>query len=410
MVVERPFNVAIVAPTCFYYQVPLFQELSDDPRIDLTVYFCSQEAFGGQDVLRAFQTDRLWGTEDEWLKGYDYKFLRNYSPRPSYFNWPFGLINFGIVNEIRKTRPDVVILMAWTNPTWYLAIMACLLFRVPFLYMTDTNIQAEPSKQRWKSWVKKVLLGKMIFPLCSGFLCAGTSNKLLYDYFGVPDRKLAVFAYSWGYANLLQVAQELNPQRDQIRANLGISETGKIIMYCGRLSNEKNPAALLRAYHQISDPAKVLIFVGDGRLRQELQEYIASNNIESVYFTGFQDRYEVSKFYAIADVLAVPSHREATGMVVYEGMNFGVPVVVSDQVGAGVDLVIDGHNGYTFHEGNEDELADRLQGILDLSEEERQAMGARSRVLISRWSDRDLSESLVQYLKQMMSRRKRVSA
>ena len=66
------------------------------------------------------------------LKGYRSKLLRNYSPQPSYLKWPFGLVNVGILKEIILSRPDAVILMSWMNPTWWMAVAACVLFKIPF--------------------------------------------------------------------------------------------------------------------------------------------------------------------------------------------------------------------------------------------------------------------------------------
>ena len=148
---KPPYKVAIIAPTCFYYQVALFRELASHNQIDLTVYFCSKEALDSNDVKTTFNSDSSWGVEDELLEGYKYKFLRNFSPRPSYLKWPFGLMNFGIWNEIRKDRPDAVVLMAWISMTWWVAIMACLFFKIPYMFMTDANVQAEHTKNKLKN-------------------------------------------------------------------------------------------------------------------------------------------------------------------------------------------------------------------------------------------------------------------
>ena len=82
------YKVTIIAPTCFYYQVALFRQLAVHPRIDLTVYFCSEEALHAQDVQKMYKSDGRWGGETELLEGYTYKFLRNYSPSPSYLQCP----------------------------------------------------------------------------------------------------------------------------------------------------------------------------------------------------------------------------------------------------------------------------------------------------------------------------------
>lgn len=224
------YKLAIIAPTCFYYQVELFRQLAVHPRIDLTIYFCSRESIESQDVLAIYKTNQPWGDKEELLQGYQHKFFRNFSPSPSYLNWSFGLINLGIWNELKREKPDAAIIMSWANVTWWLAILACAYYRIPFLYMTDANIQGELGGPRWKLWVKRVFLGNLLFRLTAGFLCAGAANEQLYRYYRVPDEKLFPFAYSWGYEMFFRVAEELRPQRDRIRAELGVPEKSCVIL------------------------------------------------------------------------------------------------------------------------------------------------------------------------------------
>ena len=398
------FKVAIVAPTCFYYQAALFRQLAAHPRIDLTVYFCSDEGLSARDVHEMYRVDGEWGQNDELLEGYQSKFLRNYAPRPSYLKWPFGLINFGILKWIIQSRPDAVILMSWMNPTWWMALAACVFLRIPFFYMTDANVQIEQYRSKRKRQVKQMALGKILFKLCSGFLCAGTANKLLYRLYGVPERKLFQFAYSWGYDSLRKKSAELKPQRGRIRAELGIPEESLVILFCGRLSREKNLFHLIEAYHRLDHEGKHLILVGDGDLKHSLGDYVDEIGAESVRFFGFQSRDEIPKYYTISDLLVLPSVRETWGIVVNEAMCFGLPVIVSNQVGAGVDLIANGRNGYRVPPDGED-LFVTIQQIADLSEKERLLMGKRSIDIMKEWSNRNLSESLVEYIETIRAQR-----
>lgn len=392
------YKVVIVAPTCFYYQVPIFRRLAAHPRLDLMVYFCSAEAITGADIAKKYKSTGTWGSGSELLAGYKHKVLRNYSPAPSYTNWPFGLVNLGVWNEVRKDRPDAVILMSWMNPTWWLAILVCVALKIPFLYMTDQNIEVEPSKPGWKTWPKRLLLGRGLFRLAAGFLCAGTANQMLYKYYGVPDEKLVPFAFTWAHGDLLECADGLKSRRQEFRTELGIPENNFVVLYCGRLSKEKSGIDLLRAYRQLSSKNLSLLFVGDGPLRKQMEDFVHQHDVHSVYFSGFQGRLETPKFYALADVLVVPSHRETWGMVVNEAMCFGLPVIASDQVGASKDLILDGYNGLSFPESNVKALASRIEYLARMPREERQAMGDRSVDLIKRWSQKDLAGSLVAYL------------
>ena len=394
----RTYKVAIIAPTCFYYQAPLFRALAANDRIDLIVYFCSDEGSSGKDVKSVYGTDQNWGVEDQLLDGYRSKLLKNYSPRGSYLKSLTGLANFGVWNELSRERPDAVVIMSWMNPTWWLAFLACLRFKIPVLFMTDANFYAEKLTNAWKSLIKRYFLGKFLFPLTTGFLCAGTTNRLLYTSHGVQNEKLVPFAYSWGYQQLIEKSEELRDRRMQLRKKHGVPEDASIVLYCGRLSSEKASMELLKAYQLVSHPKKALVLVGDGSLRSQMQDFIDLHGLESVYFMGFQNRNDLGDFYALADILVLPSNRETWGLVVNEALSFSLPVVVSDQVGAGVDLVISDQNGYIFPAGEIPALADQISKLLGLSDQDREKMGEKSYSLIKEWSDRDLAVPLGEYL------------
>ena len=83
--------------------------------------------------------------------------------------------------------------------------------------------------------------------------------------------------------------------------------------------------------------------------------------------------------------------------MVNEAMCFGLPVIVSHQVGAGIDLVADGHNGYSVAT-DVDSISRSIKQIAALTEEERLLMGMNSIETMKEWSHRDLAESLVQYI------------
>jgi glycosyltransferase involved in cell wall biosynthesis len=394
----KVYKIAIIAPTCRYYQVPLFQTLASDPQIDLTVYFCSDEAITSKDVSRMFKTGGTWGIEDTLLNGYNYKFLKNYSPFPSYLTPAYGLMNFGIWPELRKNKPDAIILMAWVNPVWFIAMAASFTIKSSFFFLTDANIEAEVLKRGWKILLKKFTLGKIIFPLAGGFLCSGSANSRLYSYYGVPDKKLVPFAYSWGSNRLPLESPTPLGNKAKIREDLGIPQDTRVLLFCGRLHPEKNPFHLLEAYDKISSPTTMLAFVGDGDLRQPMEQYVTDHHLDSVRFFGFQDRNDIAKYYKASDALVLPSFRESWGIVVNEGMAFGLPIIVSNQVGAGNDLVEHGVNGYIFNEGDKDELSNQLELICAMPQDELDKMGQRSLELIGEWSSRNLGATLVNYL------------
>jgi glycosyltransferase involved in cell wall biosynthesis len=290
------------------------------------------------------------------------------------------------------------------NPTWWMALVVCVLFHIPFLYMTDANVQIERLRSKRKRWIKQIVLGGILFKLCSGFLYAGTANKHLYTLYGVPEHKLHRFAYSWGYRSSFELSAQLKPQRNLIRAELGIPEKDLVTLFCGRLSREKNLFHLIDAYHRIDKENKSLVLVGDGELRESLQIYVEELGAQSVHFAGFQNRDQISKFYAISDIFVLPSIRETWGIVVNEAMSFGLPVIVSDQVGAGEDLIAIGQNGYRVGTDG-DSLFHSLHLVACLSDDRRISMGQRSVDIIKDWLNRDLAEVLILHLEDVWGKK-----
>ncbi|MFZ6017580.1 MAG: glycosyltransferase family 4 protein [Nitrospirota bacterium] len=396
MMKER-YKVAIISPSPFYYHAKLYQQLAAHPRIELIVYFCTREALDGTYIRRAYGSSKNWGLE-HMLEGYNYKFLRNYAPRSTYTKPPFGLVNFGVWNEIKHQKPDAVILQAWTDLTWWLAMFAALRFKIPFFLMTDANALNETEKPQWERLIRRVLLGKIFFPLCSGFLCSGKLNKELYLIHNAAEARLFPFRYSWGYDSFLQVANQLKPQRNQIREQLGIPKNFFVILFSGRLHEMKRPFDLLEAYSRLDFHNKALVFVGDGELRRSLQKNVITHNFEYIFFFGFQRRDEIAKFYAAADLLVLPSSAETWGIVVNEAMCFSLPVIVSGKVGAAADLIKHGENGFVFPCGDVEALVYCIRHIMELPEDKRLAMGAKSLSLIQQWCAFKPDEALVEIL------------
>lgn len=379
------YKIAIIAPVPFYYHVPLYRKLADFSGIDLTVYYCSNETLHGADIEKTYSSKGEFTNKEDLLKGYCYKFLKNYSRKPSYLRWPFGLVNFGIWKEIKNGRYDVVVLQSWTNLTWWLAFFACFKFHTPVLFMTDSNVAPESFKSKIKIFIKKIILGKFLFKVASGFLTSGVANEEFYKFYGVPEEKMIRLYFSWGYEKFLEKSKQISGERSKIRKSLGLKEEDFMILYVGRLSQEKAPLLILDAYRMIENKNKKLFIVGDGPLKSEFENYIRKFNIEDVKIIGFQSQKEIPIFYMAADVLVLPSLRETWGIVVNEAMCFSLPIIASDRVGAAVDLVRHGYNGFIFPSGNAEKFCFCIKNLINMSPEEKIIFGQRSNRIVEEW-------------------------
>ena len=181
---------------------------------------------------------------------------------------------------------------------------------------------------------------------------------------------------------MLAMAEAHQGDRDDLRAEYGFGPGDFVFTFSGKHVAFKRPMLLVEAAalaRQRGLPVK-LLFAGSGELTDALRQRAAELGVP-VQFTGFLNQTELWKAYVPADAFVLPStNRETWGLVTNEAMLFGLPVIVSDQVGCGPDLVIEGETGHVFSGGAEG-LAEAMEKLVR-NREQAPAMGAAGRRLV----------------------------
>ncbi len=157
-------------------------------------------------------------------------------------------------------------------------------------------------------------------------------------------------------------AKVADEARDSARTRAGAGDAGPLVLYVGRLEEEKGVRVLLDAWEiaALGSGAR-LVVAGRGSL-----ERLVENAGPGVRSLGYVAESELPALYAAADILVVPSIRTATftepwGLVVNEAMLQGTTVIASDAVGAAAGgLLRDGRTGLVFAAGDATGLAARL--------------------------------------------------
>ena len=137
--------------------------------------------------------------------------------------------------------------------------------------------------------------------------------------------------------------------------------------------------------------------VGDGPLREAVEA--AASQDPRIRLLGHRDGEALADAYRDAHVLIVPSLYEPWGLVVHEGLAHGLPVIATDQVGAGDDLIESGTNGYVVPAGSAQALAEAMQAVAGWAPEqwERAAKAIRrdARSLLDRAGGRGVHSRLL---------------
>jgi glycosyltransferase involved in cell wall biosynthesis len=207
---------------------------------------------------------------------------------------------------------------------------------------------------------------------------------------GVRPEKIFVACHA--VDNSAYNGQASEHEKTALRRKLEIDKQ-KMVLYLGRLEAIKGLDYLVRAFAALTRGDVTLVIAGDGALRKELEVLADQLGIHSrIRFVGYVPADEARAYYALADLLVLPSvvmptGKETWGLVVNEAMNQGVPVIATDAVGAAAGgLVQSGVNGFIVPERDSEALAQAIDRILS-DDKLREQMSANARRIIAGWDN-----------------------
>jgi len=167
-------------------------------------------------------------------------------------------------------------------------------------------------------------------------------------------------------------------QKEEERRRLDINPDYKIVGTVTRLREEKGNKYLLEAAVEVLKvlPKTVFLIVGDGPLREELQNHCKKLNIEeNVIFYGFSTK--IQRLYSIFDINVIASVTEASPFALFEAMAMGRAIVATN-VGGPKEILKDGETGLLVPTEDSGMLAQKLIYLLEHGQElERLAENAK---------------------------------
>ena len=172
----------------------------------------------------------------------------------------------------------------------------------------------------------------------------------------------------------------------EIRRQYGIQEDERLIVFVGRIAQEKSIEIPIEGFRYVSDTKIKLMIVGGGPQLEELQKLVQRHHLErQVIFTDKKLPEEIPAYYACADCFVSASLTETQGMTYIEALACGLPVFARyDDVLK--DLVIEEDSGFLFE--TPQEFAEKLTDFMHRSAEERKAFSRRALSKIVKYDSR----------------------
>lgn len=192
--------------------------------------------------------------------------------------------------------------------------------------------------------------------------------------------------------------------QSQLKESLKINNSTKILLFVGRVTEEKGIFELIGALHQLLKTGHDVVLVVVGPFEQnnedKIRTYAKQYCEDRVIFTGFQEKPE--RFMAISDLLCLPSYREGFGTVVIEAAAMQLPVIGTKIYGL-TDAVVDGVTGVLVEPRNSKQLADTLARLLaDTSLRIQMGIQAKNRAL-NDFDSKNYNKLLIQEYRKLIN-------
>ncbi len=191
--------------------------------------------------------------------------------------------------------------------------------------------------------------------------------------------------------------------RRKIRNEYHIQKDDLLLVFCGRLGKEKSVDVLLNAWSQViaPDEAYKLLIIGDGPSKADLQEQAKRLGIENqVRFAGAVAHDKLPPYYNCCDLYITASLSDTNSISMLEGMAAGLPVLhIHDELNRG--QVIDGVNGFIYH--NAKEMRSCIDRYQTLPKREQEALKQEARKSVLQSGCETLASNLLAVYKEALS-------
>jgi glycosyltransferase involved in cell wall biosynthesis len=320
-------RVTVVSPEPTPYRAPLFDRIAK--QVELTVIYAAPTV-AARDWTVPLHHNAVF------LRGVRVPGMR----RLIRHDYP---LTPGIARALRRSQPDVVVVSGWSTFASQAAVAWCRVQSIPYvLHVESHDLDPRPP---WRRTAKDAVATRIIRGADS-VLAVGSAARDSVVARGAQDVRI--------FANTIDVDRWI--ERAEVLGRT--PHDGIVVLSVGRDVPEKGFDLLAAA-------------AAAARARLDI-------------VTGGLSEDELAQHYVDADVFALLSRHEPWGVVVNEAAASGLPLVLSERVGAAQDLLRDGENGFLVPAEDVTAAADALQKLRD--PDLRGRMGERSRELVRAWS------------------------
>lgn len=345
-------------------------------------------------------------------------------PGRTYEEIPAGECRRTLITALDHLSPDAIAVPGWGTLDARVSLGWCRRRGAKAVIMSETR-EVDGTRRWWKERIKSLIMRHV-----HGALVGGAAHRDYLVKLGIPASRIvtgynvvdnAYFAAEAARWRAVGGEETVGGEG----ADGGVELPQPYFLASNRFIERKNLVRLIEAYAQFcplptaSSPQPTasgplptapwsLVLLGDGQMKPWLVTRcrdLGLNVVESspwegslnkaqstkneelsasptIFFPGFRQIEELPRFYAHAGAFIHPALEEPWGLVINEAMACGLPVLSGNNVGAAEELICEGVNGWTFDATDVAAMAETMEKLAGLSDEERLAMGKAGAALL----------------------------
>lgn len=334
---EKTVKILILTNIPSPYRVDFFNELGK--QCELTVLF---------EKRTSNERDKDWDNFSfDYFKGV---FLHGKSVSTDMAVCP------SVIKYLKSNDYDKIIVMDLASPTGMLAIHY--MKKKGIKYWIESDGGFAKSGAGFKERIKKYFITG-----AEGYFSTSDEHDRYYITYGAQERK--IYRYPFTSIKENEIASDIyNPEdKKAIRKKLNIREK-KMILAVGQFIHRKGYDVLLKAMIELNDTSLGLYLVG-GEATEEYLNLIKDYRLKNIHFISFKNRNEIQMYYKAADIFVHPTREDIWGLVINEALACGLPVITSNQCGAGLEMVSKNNVGKIIKVDDINGLKEAIKNMLN---------------------------------------------
>lgn len=263
---------------------------------------------------------------------------------------------FLIRNKIVSGNYDIVHVHLFPSIYWT-SLSSILIFNNrPKMVFTEHNTHNRRRDIKYLKLIEKYIYSKFDIVIS---ISKETQNKLI-KWINPNLKNVKKFCVIENGIDLDKFKNAIKYKKSELLQ--GIEESKKIICMTGSFNVQKDQKTLIESMKYLKEDV-ILLLVGEGPLRAELEEFVYASNLNNrVFFLGF--RNDIEKVLKSVDIVVQSSNWEGFGLAALEGMACEKPLIASNV--EGLREVVSGA-GLLFEVGDKKKLAEIINELLSNS-------------------------------------------